>query len=191
MTRKRTKLIAMMIALVSFAAVLSATAEEGSAALLPVQIRSFTTTPSTTQAGGHPDLEIHSNFDNHLFIDGELIEDPPPGTCNCADAKVITTHLPTGFIGNPHAVPACTLSDFGLQQCAPESQVGIFDLGEFLGYVPIYNLEPHPDEAGLIGFADPLAKSASFISIEARTDSDYGLDARSSPIFHLIPILAL
>jgi hypothetical protein len=190
MSGKRAKLAAVLIALASVGVGLGAP-DLGSAAIFPVQIRSFTATPSTTQAGGHPDVEIHSAFDNHLFVDGELIENPPSGTCSCADARIITTHLPTGFIGNPHAVPACTLSDFGLQQCAPESQVGIFDLGEFLGFVPIYNLETHPDEAGLIGFADPIAKSASFISIEARTGGDYGLDARSSPIFHLIPVLAL
>ena len=64
--------------------------------------------------------------------------------------------------------------------------MAISDVG--LGYTPIYNMETAPDQAGLIAFVVPLVASPALIDLSARTESDYGLDATSSPIFHVLPI---
>ena len=37
-------------------------------------------------------------------------------------------HFPTGFIGNPHNVPACSLTEFSLHECSPDSQVGVTEI---------------------------------------------------------------
>ena len=142
---------------------------------------------SDTQAGGHPDIEIHAKFDNRVIQNGEFVT-PVPGGCGCDDPETIDIQFPTGFIGNPHAVPKCTLALFSQQACARESQVGVLDVGLFGGYTPIYNMEPHENEAGLLGFNIPIVLAPSFIVLHGRTDSDYGLNATNGGIYHLLPI---
>ena len=61
-------------------------------------------------------------------------------------------HFPTGFIGRPAHVPACSLTEFALHACPPESQVGVLEIQGGSARRPIFNIVPHPDEAGLIGF---------------------------------------
>ena len=53
--------------------------------------------------------------------------------------------------------------------------------------IAIYNLEPHPGEAGLIAFNFPLLHSRSSSGINSRTESDYGLDVETEYITHLLP----
>ena len=140
------------------------------------EVVEFDTEVSTTQAGGHPDV----SYSVQMTTRGAT-----PMECNCADPRIVNTHFPTGFIGNPHAIPICTLSAFSLGRCAPESQVGVLELfgGNFRQ--GIYNLQPHTGEPGLIGFLSPVAETAQFVVLHARTGSDYGLDATSSAINHL------
>jgi hypothetical protein len=153
-------------------------------------INEFSTVQSDTQAGGHPDFEIHAKFDNRVIKNGENLP-PLPGGCGCDDPEIIDIQFPTGFIGDPHAVPKCTLALFSQQACAPESQVGVLNVGLFGGYTPIYNMEPHQNEAGLLGFNIPIVGAPSFIVLHARTDSDYGLNATNGGIYHLLPISEL
>ena len=47
---------------------------------------------------------------------------------------------------------------------------------------------PHPDQAGLTAFVVPMVDSPALIELSGRTESDYGLDATSAPIFHVLPI---
>ena len=117
-------------------------------------INAFSTVQSDTQAGGHPDIEVHAKFDNRVIKNGEFLP-PLIGGCGCDDPEIIDIQFPTGFIGDPHAVPKCTLALFSQQACAPESQVGVLNVGLFGGYTPIYNMEPHENEAGLLGFQHP------------------------------------
>ena len=151
-------------------------------------INAWSDSLSSTQAGGHPDVNLHLQFDNHYLQNLENVP-APPGTCDCDDARIVDNVFPAGFIGNPHAIPACTLFELGLGHCPIDSQVGDIDFG--LGYVAMYNMQPHPDEAGLVAFIQPLVQVPGFIILHARTGSDYGLDATSSPIFHLLPINTL
>ncbi len=151
-------------------------------------IYSYAGQPSTTQAGGHPDI-------NTLFSFGNRDNQEFPTNCLCQDAKNITVRLPTGVVGDPHNVPQCTQKDFdetrGLREvnCSPDTQVGTAFINLFNNDFsqPIYNVEPHPDQAGLLGFFLPLAETPGFIVLSARTGSDYGLDATVTGLEHLIP----
>ena len=141
--------------------------------------------PSLTQAGGHPDVKIRMNWDNSTFHENH--EAAPSNPCLCDDPKIATQHFPTGFIGNPHATPQCEIVEFSFGRCPPSSQVGTVVPIEGLGFAPLYNLQPHPQEPALTAFWVPLIQAPVFISLAGRTESDYGLDAESSPIFRPLP----
>ncbi len=142
-------------------------------------ITSFTASPSTTQAGGHPNLNVEAHWLDRA--------DSPADPCFCDDARVLSFHYPTGFIGNPHALPVCTLTEFNLNSCPESSQVGIVHFG--VGTGPLYNMETHPDQAGLLALVLPLINAPAFIDLSGRTESDYGLDSTSAPIIHLFPAI--
>ena len=81
-----------------------------------------------------------------------------PTTCFCQDPQNITTHLPAGVVGNPHAAPYCSLAQVDTHTCPPDSQVGwIWNiLFESYFFSPVFNVEPDPDQAGLLSFRIPL-----------------------------------
>jgi hypothetical protein len=141
--------------------------------------------PDQTQAGGHPNVKIRMNWDNSTFHENH--EAAPSNPCLCDDPKIATQHFPTGFIGNPHATPQCEIVEFSFGRCPPASQVGTVEPIEGLGFAPLYNVQPHPQEPALTAFWVPLIQAPVFISLAGRTESDYGLDAESSPIFRPIP----
>jgi hypothetical protein len=142
------------------------------------EITGFSTTPSTTQAGGHPDITIVSKFTSSDFFNPDKTK----------DARLLVTSLPTGVIGNPHAIPRCSLVDFSLGLCSPDSQVGEVEISLFNATAPLYNMIPRPDQAGLLGFYVEIAGVQSYIDIAGRTESDYGLDSVNTPIFHPLPL---
>jgi hypothetical protein len=145
--------------------------------------------PSSSQAGGHPDLQVHVGYNNRA------------GCSECSDGRDLITQMPTGFTGSPSELPQCTLADFGMNKCPSDTQVGVFGLFNFcepcgLGpyngetdpvalFAPVYNLPPHPYEAALLGFYAPIIEFTSQISINSRTESDYGLEVGSRNIFRL------
>ena len=81
-------------------------------------IQSYDTLPSNTQAGGHPDIAVSFTLANR-------IDQQSQSACNCEDVRDATVELPEGFIGNPHAVPQCTLAQFSVDACPIDSQLGI------------------------------------------------------------------
>ncbi len=137
----------------------------------------YSATPSTTQAGGHPDIVTRLAFAER-FIEEFANE------CFCQDAETVTNLLPAGLTGNPHAVPQCTRVNFALEKCSPSTQIGVaavnFTSGLF--HEAVYNVEPTPDQAGVIGFIEPLANTPLYIVLSARTGGDYGLDATAAGI---------
>ena len=144
--------------------------------------KSFIESPSTTQAGGHPNITV-----NYAFGYRDSLEFPT--NCFCQDPENIETSLPTGVIGDPHATPYCSRVEFATFTCDPSTQVG-FVLVNLFGSEfdePLYNLEPDPQQAGLFGFFAPLAQSAIYTEVTARTGSDYGLDLNTVGIEHIIP----
>jgi hypothetical protein len=144
------------------------------------EITSYEMGPSTTQAGGHPNIEFEIHFTGRTEFGFEEATH---------DIRRLLTHLPTGVIGNPHAIPTCTLLDFSLNSCPPASQIGVAGANPLTVRLsaPLYNMETKPGEAGVLAFKLQLGGTQQFIEIRGRTDSDYGLDSVSTPIFH--PIL--
>jgi hypothetical protein len=143
----------------------------------------FDMTPTGTQAGGHPDVHIHMDWNDSQHENDQVVAPSVP--CVCDDARVLTQQFPTGFIGNPTATPPCEIVEFSFGRCPASTQVGTVVVGIFnVGFLPLYNLTPHPDEPALTAFWVPLISAPQFISLSGRTESDYGLNAQSSPIYH-------
>jgi hypothetical protein len=148
-----------------------------------VAVRSFETTPSSTQAGGHPDVTIE--FSNEISIDPET-GDP----CYCNNLRDAKVSLPPGVIGNPHATPRCSTMEFAQDICPVDSQVGVATADValfgcspcFRMKVPLYNLVPLPEQAALLGFKAFLFSYPTYTVLSARTDGDYGLDAKVTAI---------
>jgi hypothetical protein len=165
-------LIAALAMAVSVVAISGATAQADEPGIQELEF-----VPSSTQAGGHPDVFFRFAWNTSSGSEGACLEDPP-----CLNARTIGVHWPTGFIGNPHVAPKCTLAEFSMSSCPVDSQIGVFEvnLGFFL-FFPVYNMETGPDQAGLLGLTTPLVVAQVFLDLRGRTDSDYGLDAISSP----------
>jgi hypothetical protein len=150
------------------------------------EIQNFELERTTAQAGGHPDIYAKLNFTTKEQEFQEANENPgkTKNDCFCTDPRAFTIHFPTGFIGNPHAIPVCTLAQLGLYQCPSDSQVGLATA--IFGLQPLYNMEPRPGEPGLISTKIPILATPVFTILRARTDSDYGLDATTPDIYHLL-----
>jgi hypothetical protein len=141
------------------------------------RVISYSATPSTTQAGAHPDVTIE-------FAVGTRVDPLILGSCFCNTAKNINNELPAGFIGNPHAVAECTAAQFIFDECSPDAQVGYVKPRPLvsdgccasLENTPIYNLVPQPGQAGLLGFKGNIFNFPIYEVVEARTGSDYGLN---------------
>ena len=169
-----------------------------SAAGANAPVTSFSVTPSTTQAGGHPNLDT-------LFTVGDReTQNIPRPNCDCEDAKNVRIDYPPGLIGNPHVTPQCGAAEFANIECPVDTQIGIAKIGigrevpdqsgeppsflRPLGYLGVYNLVPHPGQAGLLGFNVGVLQTAVFIVISPRTESDYGLKSEIDGIEHLLPL---
>jgi hypothetical protein len=155
-----------------------------SAAQADTPIISYSTLPSTSQAGGHPDVEISFVVKNRI-----LQGDSNP--CDCRDAKNSTVHFPAGFIGNPHAAPQCSVAEFAANECPIDSQVGIASIGATSPFGDIihldsavYNLVPPPNVSGLSGFKLFSKDVPQYLVLSARTGGDYGLDATAVSQYH-------
>ena len=157
---------------------------------LPAQasfdIQSFTVTPTTTQAGGHPDVDIRFTNDTS-FEEGTV--------SGSNDPRNIFVHMPTGLIGNPHAAPICTPALFAADKCPPDSQIGLAIPTACLGpgfcltfETPLYDIAPQPDQAGLLGFKTLLFDTPVYTVLSSRTGSDYGLDASVLEVEHALPL---
>lgn len=136
----------------------------------------FNVTTTDVQAGGHPDIEFEWEF----AYDHES-ECPS----DCLFPRFFTVDMPTGFIGNPHVTPQCSLSDFAAQKCPSDSQVGTFMIelgGSFKPWVGVYNLQTRIDQAGLLGFTAGIVGLPFLLELSGRTDSDYGLRSETSPL---------
>src|SRR6476661_5342614 len=79
------------------------------AASASVSITSFKVTPSTTQAGAHPDLTVDTAFSLTPTSD---------------DVKSVGVLLPQGLVGDPNAADRCSASAFAADNCPATSKVG-------------------------------------------------------------------
>lgn len=152
-------------------------------------IYSYEVHASTSQAGGHPDLEIH-------FAVGNRSTQGFPDPCFCNDPKFVFSHVSRGVIGNTHVAPRCTTAQFAKLQCPAESQLGIqavllygpLDEEGVWTFQPLYNMVPQVGQPGLIAFNAPFVGTPIFVELAARTEGDFGLDARTYGIERVVPI---
>jgi hypothetical protein len=168
--RSMTKLAMLVLAALAAMAIFGST----SASAVEPGFTNFEVTPSNSQAGGHPDV----------LIDLEWRVDDFECEVDCLVGRRQYVHWPEGFIGNPHVTPKCTLTEFNTGRCPVDSQIGrfiLYGLFEEGLYVPMYNMQTNPKQAGLLGFTAPLLGLPIFLELTSRTDSDYGLEAISSP----------
>jgi hypothetical protein len=145
-----------------------------------VPIYSFKVEPSTTQAGGRPDILIQT------AIGSPFTE--PSGPCFCNVARDIIVNTPPGLVANPTDIPQCTAVEFSLGQCPVDSQVGIQavffagitpDAGQW-SIQPFYNMEAGSGQLGLLAAPAPIVSAIPvFTAVESRTESDYGLEFKT------------
>ncbi|MGA8744629.1 MAG: hypothetical protein WB507_02045 [Solirubrobacterales bacterium] len=153
------------------------------AALASEGITSFNTTMSSSLAGAHPDLETSFELEN-------------PGSPEAAQNVVFKA--PEGVFGNPNAISQCTSVQFALDECSPDSQVGLITVyanyeGEskkLLGTAPIYVMVPSPKQTALFAFIVPTVGIAIDVPVSVRTGEDYGLNFTVSNITQQIPLAA-
>jgi hypothetical protein len=144
-------------------------------------IEEFTSTSSTSEAGGHPDLRTHIRLGSE-------------GTPEVA--KNITFETPRGLFGNPSVLVPCTAQDFALMQCGPNSQVGLIVIradyegkaDQLLGTAPIYNVVPGDEEAARFSFYVPILNLPIALPVTVRSATDYGLRFTVSGITQEVPL---
>jgi hypothetical protein len=136
-----------------------------------------------TQAGGHP-------YAVSLAIDLNTATnpDPPFGPLWPVEpARDAIVDLPAGLIVNPIDAAQCTAVELANAQgaepeplCPPSSQVGttLVRLNDLpgpvvLGPLPVFNMEPTPDEPARFGFN--VAGTVVTLDARLRSESDYGL----------------
>jgi hypothetical protein len=141
---------------------------------------------AATQAGSHP-YEAVTSMSFTTKASGGPTE-------NVKDVKV---NLPPGLIGNPLALPKCTIVQLDQNQCPGSSQVGQLGVTfETAGSTspssitePLYNLVPLPNEPAEFGANVLLVNS--YLDVSVRTGSDYGLTTTSSNLSALLPLIGI
>jgi hypothetical protein len=136
------------------------------------------------QAGSHPDITF--KFD--LTTRGSL----PKTESGANSIKTVLIELPAGISADPHAVNQCTASQFALNECSPNSQVGTVrpwnNVGDSEasvlspGVSPLYNLVPQPGQPGLTAWKANIVAIPIYTVFSARTGGDYGLNAETRGI---------
>jgi len=152
-------------------------------------LQTFTTTLSGggAAAGAHPDLDvtIELNQEPATVLEGSL--------------KDFEIELPPGFVGDPGAIPECTMGQVMSGQagnpCPLDSAVGSVRVTTgfpgFPGFTNVvqslvYNVQPYRNQPAAFGF------NAAFnarLDAEVRSDGDYGITVRSSNITEVVSIL--
>jgi hypothetical protein len=144
-----------------------------------------------TQAGSHP-------YEATFIVDfNAAVETGSIGSEVGADgeARNLTFNLPPGFVGDPTAVPRCTLAQFTNDACPPATQVGILSTealgGGFLTEstgsstaadddAPVYNLDPPAGEPAEFGFE--FLSNPTFIATQVRSGGNDALKSQVNNI---------
>jgi hypothetical protein len=133
-----------------------------------------------TQAGGHP----YSASSVIKFIEGSFNEP-------VEDSKHIVVDLPPGFIGNPEAVPKCSLQQFAdTLACPANTQVGISRTTGFFfneSPSPVFSLEP--PQGIPAQFAFNFAGSPVYLRATLDAERHYALTIAVRNLPQTIPIV--
>ncbi len=170
-----------------------------SATALPFGVSSYEIRPEAqgggldTQAGSHP-FQLTATFNVN-----ERFENKPVGL-----AKDLHFKLPPGLIGNPTAVPQCSLAQFlnfhanTGSQCPADTVVGVAQstVNLFFGgqhrltplAEPLYNLEPAVGEPARFGFI--VEEVPVLLTTAVRTGGDYGVTVNVTNITQEVEFLS-
>jgi hypothetical protein len=142
------------------------------------EVRSFTVTPTSLQAGSHPDVNVALGFAPYS------VGSPPE------HVRDLTISLPPGVIGNPNATPRCSAADFQADSCAANTRVGTTSVRTTIPALitgitvnasgDVYNLRPGAGEPARLGVVvrPPLDAGKVFLITKvALRSSDGGLDS--------------
>jgi hypothetical protein len=171
------------VALAAALSLLAATVFAGKASASQ-GIESFEVFTSSTEAGGHPDLQTRFRLEN-------------PGQPEAAQNVIV--NLPEGLFGNPHAISTCSSADLALATCPISSQGGVItvranysgDPDYLLGTAPVYVMDPRSDdETARFAFIVPVLNIPISIPVAVRTGTDYGLRMTVSGITQTMPLAA-
>jgi hypothetical protein len=140
-----------------------------------------------TQAGSHP-FQLTDTVDLNQGADATPLEEKP--TVNPAvPVKDLVFKLPAGLIGDPTAIPRCTLKQFlthahdSENECPSQSAIGVAVVsvrepnlaGALTFSVPLFNLEPSTGEPARFGFFVLLGNAPVYLDTVLRTGGDYGV----------------
>lgn len=152
-------------------------------------------TPAT-QAGSHP-YEMTTTLNFTTFASGTKQGLPTE------NVKDVVVNLPPGVVGNPLAVPRCSVTDLDAGSCSLDSQVGTLGLitsaGASPSSFPLYNIVPPAGEPAQFGASVVVVNS--FLDVTVRTGTatpsgtaqsgDYGLTTTSSNISADLPLAGI
>jgi hypothetical protein len=144
-------------------------------------ITSFETFSSSSKAGDHPDFETSFALQS-------------PGEPEAA--RNVIFNSPSGIFGNTNAIPKCSSVAFALDECAPDSQVGLITIrakykgnGNYLlGTAPLFDVVPEAEETARFAFIVPVVDISISVPVTVRTGGDYGLRFTVSDITQVTPI---
>jgi hypothetical protein len=111
--------------------------------------------------------------------------------------KTLSFNLPPGLVGNPTALPKCTLAQFSANKCATNTVLGVAIatyneprvIGVNMKTVPLYNLEPAKGEPARFGFL-PTNETPVLLDTSVRTGGDYGVTVSVSNILQTIGLIS-
>ncbi len=103
---------------------------------------------------------------------------------------------PQGIFGNTNATPQCSAVAFALDECGPDSQVGLITIHAdykgnpdyLLGTAPIYDIVPQPEELARFSFIAPVVNIPIAVPVAVRTAGDYGLRFTVADITQFTPL---
>jgi hypothetical protein len=138
---------------------------------------------STFQAGAHPDFE--TNFE---------VTTEPESNPNAfglkrpyAAARDVVVDLPPGLIGNPNAVPQCTLAQLETFSqpaggCPNVSQVGVVKIYAYAltkaFTEPLYVMTPPVSGSAVARLGFVAGVVPTYVEADLRSEGDYGVSAR-------------
>ncbi len=132
-----------------------------------------------TQAGSHPyELTVAFSFNSTGVRVGSSGQEVPAG----GEARRINVNLPPGIIGDPRAVPQCTLDEFDHEDCPADTQVGedVVTIEGIPAKFAVYNLVPPSGVAAQFAFT--IAGIDIFLNAGVRSGGDYGITEHSSDV---------
>jgi hypothetical protein len=141
----------------------------------------------TLNSAGEPDVQAGSTpYEMIVKITApttEVESQTDEGTSPTGTIKDLLNELPRGLIGNPTAIPRCTVRETEDNFCSGDAQVGMLELNDTGRPDPLVprqaalfnTIPPQGTAARFAGFVN--ASTDGFIDSGVRTGADYGITA--------------